>query len=212
MRLRTLPNQCECVLQGRGQVELGHFQLHAAGLDLRQIEYVVDGGEQVLAGSIDVVDVLRLLGVQFAEIALGQRFGESDDGIERVSQFVRHVREELGFVLVRDFQLPALLLEFIEQAHVLAGDRCLLFECFSQLSGAFVDFAFQLGVRGLELCRHGIELFGERFELIAGADLDALIELARADLLGTPLQRAYRCDHAARQIDAYQDRDNEASE
>jgi hypothetical protein len=39
---RPFPHKDQGILNRLGQVELGHFQLHAAGLALRQIEDVVD--------------------------------------------------------------------------------------------------------------------------------------------------------------------------
>jgi hypothetical protein len=45
----------------RLQVEARDVELHAPGLDLRQVEDVVDEREQVLAGVADVADELLLL-------------------------------------------------------------------------------------------------------------------------------------------------------
>ena len=48
------------------------LQLHSAGLDLGQVEDVVDQREQVPARAADVVDVLELLLVELAEDPLGR--------------------------------------------------------------------------------------------------------------------------------------------
>ena len=57
----ALAHQCERAFQRAGQVEGGELQLDSAGLDLGQIENVVDQREQVLARGVDIVHVLHLL-------------------------------------------------------------------------------------------------------------------------------------------------------
>jgi len=45
--------------------------------------------------------------------------GVAEDGIERRAQLVAHIGEELRLVLARGFELPALVLDFVEKARVL---------------------------------------------------------------------------------------------
>ena len=52
--------------------------------------------QQVLAGRVDVLQVVVLLLVELAEHPLEQHFGEADDRVERRAQLVRHVGEELA--------------------------------------------------------------------------------------------------------------------
>ena len=52
--------------------------------------------------------------VDLAEQALEQHFRKPDDRVERGAQLVRHVRQELGLVLVRGLELPALVLDLAE--------------------------------------------------------------------------------------------------
>ena len=47
------------------------------------------------------------------------QLGVAEDGVERRAQLVAHVGEELRFVLARDLELPALLLDLMEQPRVL---------------------------------------------------------------------------------------------
>ena len=47
------------------------------------------------------------------------QLGVAEDGIERRAQLVAHIGEELRLVLARDFELPALVLDLMEQARVL---------------------------------------------------------------------------------------------
>ena len=108
-------------------------QLHAPGLDLRQVEDVVDQREQVPPRVQDVGEILRLLVVDLAEHLLGQDFREADDGVERRAQLVRHVGQELALVLARHLELPALVLDLAEQPRVLDGQRRLRREGLEQL-------------------------------------------------------------------------------
>src|SRR5688572_28299100 len=59
--LRTLAHQGHGVRQRARQVEAGELEVHAPGLDLRQIQDVVDEREQVLARLVDVLQVIGLL-------------------------------------------------------------------------------------------------------------------------------------------------------
>src|SRR5262249_15938772 len=75
------------------------------------------------ARSVDVLQVLFLLLVQLTEHPIRQDRGETDDGIQRRPQLVRHVRQELRLVLAGYFELAALILDLAEQARVLDGER-----------------------------------------------------------------------------------------
>ena len=66
-----------------------------------------------------------------------------------------------------------------------------------QLVGALLDLLFQPGIGFLQLPRHGVELVGERFELVPGLDGDALAKVAAAEPRGSHPQRLDRADHAA---------------
>src|SRR6516162_6984001 len=57
------------------------------------------------------------------------QFGITQDGIERRAQFMAHVGEKLRFVLTRLFQLPALVLNFVEETYILNRDSGLVGEC-----------------------------------------------------------------------------------
>ena len=81
---------------------------------------------------MDVLEVIVLLFVELAEQPLEQHLGEADDSVERRAQLVRHVGEELGFVLVGHFELPALVADLVDQARVLDGDYRLVRERLQQ--------------------------------------------------------------------------------
>ena len=78
---RPLSDHRQAVLEGLAQGELGQFELHPAGLDLREVEDVVDQREKVLTGIEDVVEVLFLFGADLAEHARDQDLGEADDRV-----------------------------------------------------------------------------------------------------------------------------------
>ena len=59
---------------------------------------------------------------------LGQHLAETDDGVKRRAQFMAHIGEELRLVLARFRELAALVLDFVEQPHVLDRDHRLVGE------------------------------------------------------------------------------------
>src|SRR5438132_2154475 len=77
---RPLVDQGERVVQCCGEMEVREVQLHPPRLDLREIEDVVDQGQQVGPGRIDVLQILFLFLVQLAEHAVRQHLGRSGDG------------------------------------------------------------------------------------------------------------------------------------
>ena len=82
--------------------------------------------EQVPARAEHAVERLDVL-LQRLRI-LPQHLGDADDGVERRAQLVAHVGEELRLVLARLRELAALVLDFVEQPHVLDRDHRLVGE------------------------------------------------------------------------------------
>ncbi len=91
-------------------------------LDLGEIEDVVDEAEQVPSALVHaphhVADLLGHLAVNPVE----DQLGVAEDRIQRRAQLVAHVGEELRFVPARHFELAALVLDLVEQPHVLDRD------------------------------------------------------------------------------------------
>ena len=106
-RSRTCARQCSSASRARRTCD--GFELHAPGLDLGQVEDVVEQLEQVPAGVEDVAEVLLLPVVDVTEHALQQHLGEPDHGVERRAQLVRHAGEELGLVPAGHLQLAGLV-------------------------------------------------------------------------------------------------------
>ena len=73
--------------------------------------------------------LLRRLAVD----AVQDQLGVAEDGVERRAQLVAHVGEELRLVLARLGELAALVLDFVEQPHVLDRDHRLVGEGRDQL-------------------------------------------------------------------------------
>ena len=84
---------------------------HGAGLDLRQVEDVVDEVEQVRAGAVDRLGEADLLGGEVAVRVLGQDLRENQQTVERRPELVRHVGQELRLVLGDEGELLGLFLQ-----------------------------------------------------------------------------------------------------
>src|SRR5262245_53570087 len=138
------------VLDCRHEQERFEVKLHSPRLDLGQIEDVVDQGEQVACRAQNAVERLELvLAFEIAGV-LQQHLGDADDGVERRAQLVAHAGEELGLVLARFLELAALVLDFVEQPHVLDRDRRLVGKSRYQLDLLFGEWP-HLGARQ---CQH----------------------------------------------------------
>ena len=81
------------------------------GLDLRQVENVVDQREQVVAGGLDGLGILHLLLGQVPLRVVREELGQDERRIERRAQLVRHVGQEVGLVPARLLQLAGLELQ-----------------------------------------------------------------------------------------------------
>ena len=99
----------------------------------------------MLARLMDVMHIFRLLVVERSEVLRLQHLGEPDHGIEWGTQLVRHVREEVGFVLTH-------LLQF---AIGVSQRLCLR-----------LYFHFQLACIALQVLAHPVDFTPQRAELI----------------------------------------------
>src|SRR5215470_13515355 len=82
------------MLEQLRQIEALRMQLEPPGLDLRQIEQVVDEGKQVLAGTLYDAQAFKLLGAQ-AGVA-SQQLRIAENAVERGPQLMAHVCEEIA--------------------------------------------------------------------------------------------------------------------
>jgi hypothetical protein len=127
------------VLDQRRQRKRLEMKLHAPCLDLRQVEDVIDQCEQVATRAKNAIERLDVL-LQCLRI-LPQHLGDADDGIERGSQLMAHVGEELRFVLTRFGKLPALLLDLVEEPCILDRQDRLRAEGLQEIDRALGKFA-----------------------------------------------------------------------
>ena len=107
---------------------IGKIEDKLAGLDLRQIEHVVDQRQEVPAVVLHPLEHAHRPFGHLAIDAVDQQLGIAEDRIQRRSQFMAHIGEELRLVLTRLFKLPALVLDFVEQPNVFHGDDRLVGE------------------------------------------------------------------------------------
>src|SRR6516225_1389421 len=121
-RLKRAANRLGYVLNA----VIGKFEDELAGFDLGEIEHVIDQTEQMFAVGLKAFEYAEHLLGRLAIRAVRHQFGVTQDRVERRAQLMAHVGQELRLVLARFFQLSALVLDFIEQAHVLDGDRRLI--------------------------------------------------------------------------------------
>ena len=84
-------DEVERRLDALAQVERLRLDVHAPGLDLREVEDVVDDGEQRVAGLADGADVVALLGV---ERRVEQQAAHADHRVHRRADLVAHGGEE----------------------------------------------------------------------------------------------------------------------
>ncbi len=94
-----------------GELERLGLDLHLAGLDLREVEDVVDQTEQVLGVVIDAPEAVGL-GVGERSLSASEHgVGEAEDDRQGGAELVAHVREELALELGGDPQLAVLPLD-----------------------------------------------------------------------------------------------------
>src|SRR5262249_47201948 len=108
-------------------------ELELAGLDLRQVEHLVDEAKEMSPSEVHALQRLLRLFCAEPRGVRDHHFGQSDDGIERRAKLVAHAGDELRLVLVRLCELATLVLDFVEQPHVLDRDHRLVGEGGHQL-------------------------------------------------------------------------------
>ncbi len=148
----TADFQCEILLGCQrlraGDNRLDHIfdriridrQRQLAGLDLGEVEHVVDQAEQMAAALIDaLVDIFNLLR-QLAVDVHQQHARVAQHGIHRRSQLMAHARQELRLVLARQLQLLPFLLDLAEQPRVVDRQSGLRRESLQQIHHFGLEF------------------------------------------------------------------------
>jgi len=106
----------------RLQVHRLDLDVRAAGLDLGQVQDVVDQGEQVVGAGLHVLQVAVLAFVELAPGLAQEDAGVPDDGVHRRAQVVGHARQEVGLELVGLLDLDVLLLDLLVLLLGLVGE------------------------------------------------------------------------------------------
>ncbi len=162
-----------------GERHRGDVHRHGAGLDLGEVEDVVDQVQQVGARAVDRLGEPDLLGGEVAVGVLAQDLRQDQQAVERRPQLVRHVGQELGLVLGDQRQLLGLLL----QRHLGLLDLVVLLLHLRLLVGEQLRLLLQLLVGLLQLV---LLLLEQLFGLLqrAGLLLQPLVGLGQRLLLG----------------------------
>ena len=88
------------MIEDRVQVEIRLLQTQFSGLDLGQVQDIIDDGQQVSGRGIDLGQPLRLLGRWLGTL---QQMGENDDGIHGGADFMTHIGQEAALGLAGGF-------------------------------------------------------------------------------------------------------------
>src|SRR5262249_29692584 len=121
----------------------------------------------------DAQHLLRRLAVS----AVRHQLGVAQDGVERRAQLMTHIGKKLRLVLARLFKLPALVLDFIEQPHVL--------DCYARLVGEGcyqVDLLVSEGANGVAHKDNGADrmAFAQQRYGEDGAITDLLLDFPKS--------------------------------
>ena len=115
LRRGIFPEQAGHVAGDTGRIDRNAFQLQLAGLDLGEVENVVDDGQQAVTRFDDHFGIsLQAL----VEAGAGQKLGHDHEAVQRGTDFVAHGGEEARFRVVGAFggvagqaQFPGALLD-----------------------------------------------------------------------------------------------------
>ncbi len=91
----------EEVLQAVAQAEIRGLNGQLAGFDFREIENIVDEGEQGVGRTLDQAQAFALFG---AEVGLKGQFGHTDDPVHGRADFVAHVGQEFALGPIGGFR------------------------------------------------------------------------------------------------------------
>ena len=122
-------------------------------LDFRQIEDVVDKGQEVVARRFDRAGKLDLFGRKVAVGIVAQQLGKDQQRIERRAQLVAHVGKEVRLVLAGLLKLASLKLQRGSGARKLVTLALQSLRLFFKLAVGLFQFdllQFQPGLRFLQ--------------------------------------------------------------
>ena len=106
-------HRAEAEVNQRLEVEGHRADLDPAGLDLGEVEDVVDERQEVLGADEDLLEVLVLPGREDVAGAPHHEAAEPDDGVERGTELVGHAGEERRLVARGGLELVVQLLKLV---------------------------------------------------------------------------------------------------
>ena len=131
--LGKLSRSTDYLVDQRGQGHGLRAKLELASFNLREVEHLIDEAKKVLTGAVYALQrLLRLIRAEARRVA-DHHLGQPDDGVKWGTKLVAHTGEELRLAIARLRQLLALILDFVEQPHILDCDYRLVGEGGHQL-------------------------------------------------------------------------------
>ena len=169
-----LLQRLELEVAGRGadedlEIDGPELQRHAIGLDLGEVEDVVDQLEEVLGIPHDAPQGVLLLVRDLAEGAGEHEVAEADDRVERGAKLVGHLGEEVGLGLVHPNQV------IVGAPQLLGLQR--------EVPGPVGDLLLEGREAFPDLVGHDLEAGRQPGDLVLAFDLDGRVEAAGPDLL-----------------------------
>src|SRR5215469_2699646 len=136
--------QAHCVFEGVAETEVSLIEIELPCFDLREIEQVIDQGEQGIGGILDRAQVFALLA---GELSAQGKLGHAHDRVHRRANLVAHVGEELtlGFGRFFRYVLCGFQLARIE------SQRCFCLRALDKLADLTADCRQELKQLGVGL-------------------------------------------------------------
>ena len=113
------------VFEGIAQIHVELLELELAGFHFREVQNVIDDGEQ---GGAAVADGFGVVALQGIKLRVEQEFGHAEHAVHRRADLVAHVGEELALCTVGRFcnleiidQLTARFIDALHHAIELSG-------------------------------------------------------------------------------------------
>ena len=98
--MRALREEVDHFFDDLADIEVLRFEPQLAGFDLREVEDVVDDGEQRVGGALDGRGEAALARI---ELGIEQQLGHAEHAVHGRADFVRHAREEFALRLAGGF-------------------------------------------------------------------------------------------------------------
>ena len=159
------------LLRGDDAQDVGHLfgqqaQVHRLGeeaelarFDLGQVEHVVDELQQVFAAAQDVAEKSFVLGRDGVDAAVDEQLRETDNGVERRAQLVRHVGQERALQPARGLHTLVLQLQrrgAFAVGHVAHGCEPGLLVVPLDAHHAHLTYPFAIGAIDVKLDRRAV--------------------------------------------------------